>query len=63
MLGDAREVDREGAGDLAGIDVVDRDARWLASAARTSARGESRARRGHVREESGGGGRGAAGVP
>ena len=34
MLGDAREVDREGAGDLAGIDVVDRDARWLASAAR-----------------------------
>lgn len=34
MLGDAREVDREGAGDLAGVNVVDRDARWLASAAR-----------------------------
>ena len=34
MLTDIREVEREGGGDLAGIDVVDRDSRWLAGAAR-----------------------------
>ena len=34
MLTDIRELEREGEGDLAGVDAIDRDARWLAGAGR-----------------------------